>query len=609
MSFRTKVFLSITATVVLAVWVVAAVVSTLVTQSFERRDAQRTTTAVGQLQREIGRRGAEVARRVEAVAESEAVQRLAVNPGDTSQYFATAQTLAAEQSLDFLELVGPDGAIISSAEWPARFGYKEDWLTQPADWNTQPAFLKKEDLSDGSALGLIAVRSVKAGDGMLYVAGGQRLDKEFLDSLPATDGVGLQIYRNFEPRESPGPAAALVEDVRREPRELKRVTDAASITAIPLEGRDKQLLAILLVENSRAELLSLKRYIQGTATAVGAAGVLLGLMLSFWTASRVTRPLRSLASSVREVAGGNWDTRAKISSSDEVGQLARDFNVMTEQLREQRDRMIQAERVAAWRELARRLAHELKNPLFPLQITIENLQRSRDVSPEQFDEVFRESTSTLLAELGHLKTIIGRFSDFAKMPAPQLEPVDVNQLARDVMQLFEAQLQAPGQPTVETKLQLADDAGEVPADPDQLRRALHNLVLNALDAMPHGGGLVLRTSRHDNKVAIEISDDGEGLAPEECDRLFTPYYTTKQHGTGLGLAIVQSVVSDHCGTISVDSEAGVGTSFVIRLPIRRGKGASPEPAIGETKVPADPRQVTRPPQTGSDPGKEARASI
>ena len=567
MSFRTKVFLSITATVVLAVWVVAAVVSTLVSQSFERRDDQRTATAVGQVQREIGRRGAEVARRVEAVAESEAVQRLAVNPGDTSQYFATAQTLAAEQSLDFLEVVGPDGAIISSAEWPARFGYKEDWLTQSADWNMQPAFLKKEDLSDGSALGLIAVRSVKAGDGMLYVAGGQRLDKEFLDSLQATDGVGLQIYRNFEPRESPGPAAVLVDDVRREPRELKRVTDAASITAIPLEGRDKQLLAILLVENSRTELVSLKRYIQGTAAAVGVAGVLLGLMLSFWTAARVTRPLRDLASSVRDVAVGKWDTRAKVWSSDEVGQLARVFNAMTEQLVEQRDRMIQAERVAAWRELARRLAHELKNPLFPLQITIENLQRSREMAPEQFDEVFRESTSTLLAELGHLKTIIGRFSDFAKMPAPELEPVDVNQVAREVIQLFEAQLRAPGRPPVETKLQLGADAGQVPADPDQLRRALRNLVLNALDAMPQGGALTVRTSRHDGKVALEVSDTGEGLTPEECDRLFTPYYTTKQHGTGLGLAIVQSVVSDHKGTITVQSEPGKGTTFRIELKV------------------------------------------
>jgi two-component system nitrogen regulation sensor histidine kinase NtrY len=573
-SFRTKIFLSITGTVVLAVWIVAAVVSTLVTQSFERRDAQRTASLVNQLQREFDRRGKDVARRVEAVAESDAVQRLAVNFGggqfDASQSFTEAQALAHEQSLDFLELVGPDSAIISSAEWPARFGYKEDWLAQPVDWKAQGVFLKKEDLADGSALGLITVRSVTAGDKTIYVAGGQRLDKEFLDSFPATDGVRLQLYTNFEPLPSPESlgsklAGDLVQDVRRQSRELTRVNDAATITAIPLQGRDKQLLAILLIENSRAELASLKRYIQGTAGAVGGGCVLLGLLLSFWTASRVTRPLRDLAGSVREVAVGKWDTRANVGSSDEVGQLARDFNGMTEQLVEQRDRMIQAERVAAWRELARRLAHELKNPLFPLQITIENLQRSRDSSPAEFDEVFRESTTTLLAELGHLKTIVGRFSDFAKMPTPQLEPVDVNQMAREVIQLFEAQLQAPGRPRVETKLNLAADAGEVPADPEQLRRALRNLVLNALDAMPQGGTLSIRTARHDGKVAMEVSDTGEGLTCEECDRLFTPYYTTKQHGTGLGLAIVQSVVSDHKGTISVQSEPNKGTIFRIEL--------------------------------------------
>jgi nitrogen fixation/metabolism regulation signal transduction histidine kinase len=266
---------------------------------------------------------------------------------------------------------------------------------------------------------------------------------------------------------------------------------------------------------------------------------------------------------------GRWDTRAEVSSADEVGQLARDFNGMTEQLVEQRDRMIQAERVAAWRELARRLAHELKNPLFPLQITIENLQRAREASSkqfdDQFDEVFRESTSTLLAELAALKTIVGRFSDFARMPAPQLEAVDVNQIAREAIQLFEAQLGAPGQARIDAKLQLAAEAGEVPADADQLRRALRNLVLNALDAMPKGGTLTIRTSRHDGKVAVEVSDTGQGLTPEECDRLFTPYYTTKQHGTGLGLAIVQSVVSDHKGTITVHSSPGEGTTFRIEL--------------------------------------------
>ena len=565
MSFRTKIFLSITGTVVLAVWIVAMVVSALVTRSFERRDMERTAAVVSELQKEMEQRGADIVRRVEAAAGSDAVARLAVNLGgqlDTSQYYAQAQELAEEQSLDFLELVGPDGAIISSAEWPARFGYKEDWLAQPADWNAQKAFLKKEDLADGSALGLIAVRTLKAGNGMLYIAGGRRLDKEFLASLPESEGVRLELDRNFEPLVSP---SQLVDEVRRQRRQLTKVTDAASTTAIPLFGRDQQLLAILLIENSRAELASLKRYIQGTAAGVGGAGVLLALMLSFWTASRVTRPLRSLASSVRDVAEGRWDTRAEVRSSDEVGQLASDFNAMTEQLVEQRDRMIQAERVAAWRELARRLAHELKNPLFPLQITIENLQRAREASPEQFDEVFRESTSTLLAELGALKTIIGRFSDFAKMPAPELEPVNVNDVVREVVQLFDAQLDAPGRPPVEAKLELDAGVGAVQADPEQLRRALRNLVLNALDAMPQGGVLALRTLAHDGKVTIEVADTGEGLTPEECDRLFTPYYTTKQHGTGLGLAIVQSVVSDHKGTITVHSEPGKGTAFRIEL--------------------------------------------
>src|SRR6202044_2791478 len=168
----------------------------------------------------------------------------------------------------------------------------------------------------------------------------------------------------------------------------------------------------------------------------GSAGVMLGLGFSFWAASRVTQPLRALASNVRDVAGGNWDARARIDSTDEVGQLGQDFNRMTEQLVEQRDRMIQAERVAAWRELARRLAHELKNPLFPLQITIENLQRSRHLPQEECDEVFAESTATLMAEIGNLKTIIARFSDFSKMPKPQESNLDVRGVMQRVLALF-----------------------------------------------------------------------------------------------------------------------------------------------------------------------------
>jgi nitrogen fixation/metabolism regulation signal transduction histidine kinase len=239
---------------------------------------------------------------------------------------------------------------------------------------------------------------------------------------------------------------------------------------------------------------------------------------------------------------------------------------MTAELLAQKERLVQTERVAAWRELARRLAHELKNPLFPLQLTVENLMRARTQSPEQFDEVFRESSSTLLAEISNLKTIIGRFSEFSKMPHPQLQPVQVNELLRGVTKLFQAQLQAPGRAAIDCKLDLAESLGTIAADPDLLHRALSNLVLNAMDAMPNGGTLSLRSRRDDGKVILEIADTGSGLTPEECERIFTPYYTSKQHGTGLGLAIVQSVVSDHGGRIRVQSEPGRGTAFVIELP-------------------------------------------
>jgi nitrogen fixation/metabolism regulation signal transduction histidine kinase len=261
-----------------------------------------------------------------------------------------------------------------------------------------------------------------------------------------------------------------------------------------------------------------------------------------------------------------------IRSNDEVGELAAAFNTMTRHLIDQRDRLIQAERVAAWRELARRLAHELKNPLFPLQITVENLQRARERTPAQFDEVFRESTATLLAELANLNAIIGRFSSFAKMPQPSFEPVRLDEIVGRELKLFAAQFQAAGRAPIETEVRIDPGLGVIQADPEQLSRALQNLILNAIDAMPAGGTLSIHARRKDDKIRLEVSDTGQGLTKEECERLFTPYYTTKRHGTGLGLAIVQSVVSDHGGKISVESETGRGATFVIELPANRSNG-------------------------------------
>jgi two-component system, NtrC family, nitrogen regulation sensor histidine kinase NtrY len=201
-----------------------------------------------------------------------------------------------------------------------------------------------------------------------------------------------------------------------------------------------------------------------------------------------------------------------------------------------------------------------------LQLTVENLVRAREQSPEQFDEVFRESSSTLLAEIANLKGIISRFSEFSRMPQPQFQPIQLNELVQNVSRLLQGQLHSKDSPAIECNLELAASLAPVAADAELLHRAFSNLALNALDAMPQGGTLTLRTRQDRGRAIVEVADTGTGLTAEECERLFTPYYTSKSHGTGLGLAIVQSVISDHGGRISVHSERGHGTTFTIELP-------------------------------------------
>ena len=578
MMFRTRLLLIFAIAVAAAVGMVELVVSSRARESFESNEAHRVNAIVKQFDQEFKRRGEEIVRTVEGIAASGTARDIAISP-EARDYVEQASALASTNRLDLLELVAGDGAFVSSAQWPARVGYKEDWLTSEPDWQSRGAFLKREELADGVTLALIAVRELVYEDRKLYVAGGRTLDREFIASLVPPEGMRVLLYRNLEPVFTPaeligasGPVASsallrpLVERVERQRHEvlgtLGKGAAAETFHALPLNGDQNNLLGVLLIGSSRRDLVELEASMLRTAVVVAVTGILLAIVLSWWATARITRPVQRLAESAGRVAAGNWGATVEVSSRDEIGQLARAFNRMTHELVEQRERLVQAERVAAWRELARRLAHELKNPLFPLQITVENMQRARASRPEQFDEVFREGTSTLLAELSNLKQIIGRFSDFAKMPAPEMQPVNLNDLAAETMRLFEAQL---SKARIRAAAQLDPGLRPVQADAEQMTRVLRNLVLNAVDAMPEGGTLTVRTMALGGGARLEVSDTGQGLTPEECERLFTPYYTTKTHGTGLGLAIVQSVVSDHKGRISVESRKGHGTTFRIDL--------------------------------------------
>jgi len=589
MSFRRRLLVMFALTVLVSVAPVALIVSTMARRALDRANDERTVALVAQFRREFNRRGGEVARRIQAIVAAPETNRMTVAAAkpspDYSPFLDDAQVLADAQRLDYLELADDHGTIISSAQWPAKFGYIET-LIKPG--LPSGPFLKHEETPSGAELGLFVVHAIPVAEHKIFVIGGLRLDQSFLASIDLPAGMRALLYENLDyasdrfVREhligasgsphDPMAFAPIVQQVLRGGKEATSIVESdngeESVDAIPLTGDDNQVLGVLLVGSSRQIYAELRNQIRSAALLAAGSGLVLAILLSSWLSARVTRPVEKLARAAHEVAAGNWNAHVEVFTGDEIGQLADTFNRMTGELLQQQDRLVQAERVAAWRELARRLGHELKNPLFPLQLTVENLIRSRELGQQEFHETFRESSTTLLAEISHLKTIVSRFSDFARMPQPQFQRVELKELLENVAKVYQAQLSKSNISCEVTT------SGSIAADPDLLHRALSNLILNAIDAMPQGGTLRVSASSEQHSARFEVSDTGKGLTSDESARLFTPYYTSKSGGTGLGLAIVQSIVSDHGGRISVRSELGKGTTFIIELPSNAEKLSS-----------------------------------
>lgn len=450
-------------------------------------------------------------------------------------------------------------------------------------------------------LAVEVVRELGLGARKLYLIGGYPLDESFVSELsqaglehvvlfrlagqgqlvPMSGAAGRPAPTAFQPeaageqqsRRGPGVGEALRlvaervvlsgAEYRGELGRAEGVTAPSSVAGTPIRDVAGTTLGALVVTVSGAERVQVIRSLYWAAVVAGALGLLAAMVLTVVLAHRITAPVADLVRASREVAGGNLEYRIRPRGDDEMARLSGAFNQMASSLQEHRERLMQAERVAAWRELARRLAHELKNPLFPLQLSIENLRRARQTDPANFNEVFEEGTTTLLAELEELKRIVARFNDFARMPRPEPEQTDLRSLLEKTARLYEARIR---QESIALDLQLAQEPVVAHADPYLVSQALGNLVLNALDAMPGGGRLELCAFAHNGRAVVEVADTGRGLTEDEQQRVFSPYYTTKQHGTGLGLAIVQSVVADHGGRITVESAPQKGTRFRIELP-------------------------------------------
>jgi two-component system nitrogen regulation sensor histidine kinase NtrY len=225
--------------------------------------------------------------------------------------------------------------------------------------------------------------------------------------------------------------------------------------------------------------------------------------------------------------------------------------------------LIRAQKVAAWREVARRLAHEIKNPLTPIQLSAERLQRHFAGAPEATRALVDECATTIVTEVESLKGLVDEFSQFARMPAPRAAPTDLHGLLDDALALYRGLFR-----DVEIRTRFASSLPKVSADPEQLRRVIINIVDNAIEAVERRGAIDIET-QHDagnSLVRIVVADNGPGIPAAERDKLFLPYYSTKQRGSGLGLAIVRRIVAEHGGNIDVSDNVPQGTRFAIELP-------------------------------------------
>jgi len=294
---------------------------------------------------------------------------------------------------------------------------------------------------------------------------------------------------------------------------------------------------------------------------IGAATLAVALVVAILLSRGLARPIVRLSEQARRVVTGD-PVPVEAHGGRELEQFAAAFNQAIADLVALRKRLAATERIAARREIARQVAHEIKNPLAPIRAAVETLRRLRDRNDPAFDDYFDEASRTVLAEVARIADIVRNFTEFARLPPPNPAPMDLERAVRDVVGLH-----AAAGPRIELSV---SPIPELVADRNQLIQVLTNLVQNALDAVAAVGDplVVVEIARHDaHHVRLAVRDNGPGVSAAMRDRLFEPYATTKEHGTGLGLAIVERIVIEHGGEISYGEAAGGGAEFTIVLPI------------------------------------------
>ena len=302
------------------------------------------------------------------------------------------------------------------------------------------------------------------------------------------------------------------------------------------------------------------------------AFILIGSALGYWMAERIADPVNRLQRATARLARGDLDARVAVTSSDELRRLVEAFNSMAGELQRQQVALERTHRLEAWADMARQVAHEIKNPLTPVQLSAEHLRRVNADRGGPLSPVLEECVDSILGQVRLLRQIAGEFSSFASSPTPRPVPTNLAELLAEVVEPYRAGLPAGVSLTVDVPPGLPD----LTADRSLLGRAVTNMIENALHAMPRGGDLHVSAglTAGGRRVQLRIRDTGVGMDPAALERIFEPYFSTKAVGTGLGLTIAKRNIEIHGGSIGVESEPGRGTTVRVEIPLT---GAPPPP--------------------------------
>ncbi|MFC1799383.1 PAS domain-containing sensor histidine kinase [Candidatus Eisenbacteria bacterium] len=330
-----------------------------------------------------------------------------------------------------------------------------------------------------------------------------------------------------------------------------------------LEGR--QLFAQLRLAQER-----LSRSFFYPFIIIYAVMLVISLLLAFYMSERLAGPLRRLVGATSAVADGDWHINLKEKADGEIGHLVDGFNHMVGRLDTQRRRLIDLEKMAAWREMGRHLAHEIKNPILPIRLTVQEMRDQYKGGDRAYNEMLSDSVRVVEDELAHLQRLVKEFSSFARMPGLSVASASMDRLVRDVAKLY-----PQAEVTIDAGAGPGHEAGlpQLVFDPDQMRRVLINLFDNALSVLPpdtQGKIRVRMRTEHGGEreaMVLEFTDNGPGIPPENIARVFDPYFTTRTGGTGLGLSMVKNIILLHGGTIEAMSPEGEGATFTIILPV------------------------------------------